>query len=130
MNTTIRRSAVAAGASALAAALAVSLSGSASAQVPAAAPMRAAAVAPAAAATLAPAYSTMYAHVVCSAVNIRAGHSTSSTILGVGYLGDPDAVTIGYLPKGSDAFTWLYGTVTRQSDHRRVTGWAIATCVH
>ena len=127
MLTTIRRSGAAASAAALTVGLALSLAGNASAQVPTAAPVKAAAVA--VAPTLAPAYTTAHLKVICSAVNIRANHTTSSTILGVGYRGDADAVTIGYLPKGSDAYTWLYGTVTR-ADGKRVTGWAIATCVH
>lgn len=83
-----------------------------------------------AAAAPASAYSTAHLNVVCSAVNIRVNHSTSSTILGVGYRGDPDAVTKGLLPPGATAFTWLYGTVTRKSDGKRVTGWAIASCIH
>jgi len=83
-------------------------------------------------AAAAPASATSVAHlsVVCSAVNIRSHPTTSSTALGVGYRGDPDAVTEGLLPKGATAYTWLYGTLTRTSDHKRITGWAIASCIH
>jgi hypothetical protein len=83
-------------------------------------------------AAAAPASATTVAHfsVICSAVNIRTSLTTSSTAVGVGYRGDADAVTKGLLPKGTDQFTWLYGTVTRSSDHKKITGWAIAGCVH
>ncbi|MEY9840616.1 hypothetical protein [Streptacidiphilus sp. EB103A] len=83
-------------------------------------------------AAAAPASATTVAHlnVICSAVNIRTSPTTAATALGVGYKGDPDAVTKGLLPKGATAFTWLYGAVTRASDHKKITGWAIASCIH
>lgn len=120
MNTIIRRSLTAGGALVSAVALGFSLTGGATAV----------AATPTAALAAAPAYNTLYAHVICNAVNIRTHPNTSSTILGVGYFGDPDTVTVGYIAKGSTTITWLYGTLTRRSDHKKVTGWAIATCVH
>jgi len=79
-----------------------------------------------AAAAPASATTTIVLTVGCSAVNIRTGPSTADTILGVGYRGDKDLISKGVMHDGS--YTWFYGTVTRASDHRRVTGWTTASC--
>lgn len=88
-------------------------------------PLGIAAAAPASASAV----TTAHFQVVCSAVNVRTHPTTSSPAVGVGYKGDPMAVTKGLLPKGTHEFTWLYGSLTRLSDHQKVTGWAIASCV-
>jgi hypothetical protein len=78
------------------------------------------------------AYSTVNWPISCSAVKIRANHSTSSTALGVGYRGDRDVISKVYYNTPANPQvenSWLYGTVTRKSDGRRVTGWVVSTCI-
>lgn len=80
-----------------------------------------AAAAPATAAT------TITLEVGCSAVNVRTGPSTSYTAVGVGYYGDKDLISKATAHNGT--YTWWYGTLTRHSDGRKVTGWVTASCM-
>ena len=63
----------------------------------------------------------------CHAANIRTGPATSYTAVGVGYHGDRDLISKATMHGGK--YTWFYGTVTRRSDDRRVTGWVTAQCI-
>jgi hypothetical protein len=87
-----------------------------------------------AAAPTASAYSVITAPVSCSAVNVRSNHSASSTALGVGYRNDSDRISKVYYnhPKTPNLETdaWVYGTVTRHSDGRKVTGWVVSYCIN
>jgi hypothetical protein len=78
------------------------------------------------------AYSTARVPITCSGVNIRANHSTSSPILGMGFRGDTDLISkVYYLSNPPNLEnSWLYGTVTRHSDGKRVTGWVTSTCLN
>jgi hypothetical protein len=78
------------------------------------------------------AYATSYFPITCSGVNVRANHTTSSAIVGMGFRGDKDLVSkVYYLTKPYNMErSWLYGTVTRKSDGRKVTGWVTSSCLN
>lgn len=67
--------------------------------------------------------------VSCSAVNIRSGPSQQNTIVGVGYHGDPVAVT-QFAYKVSESRWYSRGTVTRRSDGKKVAGYGIYDCIN
>lgn len=83
------------------------------------------------AAPAAQAYSTETLPIDCSGVWIHSTHSATSTRVGEGFRGDKDLISkVYYLsspPNMKDS--WLYGTVTRKSDGRRITGWVTSQCI-
>jgi hypothetical protein len=78
------------------------------------------------------AYSVITKPVSCSAVRVHKTYSTSSTVVGIGYRGDHDRISLvkyNSSPPNMEN-SWLYGTITRRSDGARVTGWVVSSCIN
>ncbi|MEU6379635.1 hypothetical protein [Streptomyces sp. NPDC046909] len=82
-----------------------------------------------AAAPAAQAYDTATMKVSCSAVKFHKSPSQSSAVVGIGYKGDKVRVN-QFAYKVKEKRWYSRGTVTRRSDGKRVTGYAIYYCVN
>lgn len=83
----------------------------------------------AAAAPAAQAYDTATMKVSCSAVKFHKSPSKGSTVVGIGYKGDKVRVN-QFAYKVAEKRWYSRGTVTRRSDGKRVSGYAIYDCVN